>query len=260
VGPGAATPASGAAGAAVEAAEAAALAPSLAAELGAAAALPPSACGAAPADDPTVLRTGASPVPKASDRTGAAETRSPARPSVVSAPARGRPHPSPGAPKSRSRLRRPRREAPDAASGDRRKSRVRTGAGRMRVAAAIEMRSACRAAHSAQRANCASALSRSTPSVSPAAWAAIRRRSWSTWSRDAAGVGVDELGFMSLTRRYSGRPGSAGRRARLGRAADDQPRKSSMRSSSRSRNPRRPRWIRDFTVPNDTPVISAISA
>ena len=39
-----------------------------------------------------------------------------------------------------------------------------------------------------------------------------------------------------------------------------QPRNSSIRSSSRSRRASRPRWIRDFTVPSDTPVMSAISA
>ncbi len=39
-----------------------------------------------------------------------------------------------------------------------------------------------------------------------------------------------------------------------------QPRNSSIRSSSRPRRASRPRWIRDFTVPSETPVISAISA
>ena len=39
-----------------------------------------------------------------------------------------------------------------------------------------------------------------------------------------------------------------------------QPRNSSIRSSSRSRRASRPRWMRDFTVPSDTPVMSAISA
>ena len=38
------------------------------------------------------------------------------------------------------------------------------------------------------------------------------------------------------------------------------PRNSPMEPSSRSRSARRPRWIRDLTVPRDTPVISAISA
>ena len=39
-----------------------------------------------------------------------------------------------------------------------------------------------------------------------------------------------------------------------------QPRNSSIRPSSRSRSASRPRWIRDLTVPSETPVISAISA
>ena len=38
------------------------------------------------------------------------------------------------------------------------------------------------------------------------------------------------------------------------------PRNRPMWPSSRSRSARRPRWIRDFTVPSETPVNSAISA
>ena len=37
------------------------------------------------------------------------------------------------------------------------------------------------------------------------------------------------------------------------------PRSSSSSPASRSRRARRPRWMRDFTVPSDTPVMSAIS-
>ena len=39
-----------------------------------------------------------------------------------------------------------------------------------------------------------------------------------------------------------------------------QPRNSSIRSSSSARSASRPRWMRDLTVPSETPVISAISA
>ena len=39
-----------------------------------------------------------------------------------------------------------------------------------------------------------------------------------------------------------------------------QPRNSSIRPSRRPRNASRPRWIRDLTVPSETPVMSAISA
>ena len=43
-------------------------------------------------------------------------------------------------------------------------------------------------------------------------------------------------------------------------AVPGQPRNSSIRPSSRPRRRHRPRWIRDLTVPRETPVISAISA
>ena len=43
------------------------------------------------------------------------------------------------------------------------------------------------------------------------------------------------------------------------RHGSDQPRNRSIRSASRSRRASRPRWIRDFTVPSETPVMSAIS-
>ena len=54
-------------------------------------------------------------------------------------------------------------------------------------------------------------------------------------------------------RRTRRRPRDRARRA-------GQPRNSSIRSSSRPRSASRPRWIRDLTVPSDTPVMSAISA
>ena len=43
------------------------------------------------------------------------------------------------------------------------------------------------------------------------------------------------------------------------REAAAQPRNRSIRSASRSRRASRPRWIRDLTVPSETPVMSAIS-
>ena len=54
-------------------------------------------------------------------------------------------------------------------------------------------------------------------------------------------------------RRRRRRPRGRGTRA-------GQPRNSSIRSSRRPRSASRPRWMRDFTVPSETPVMSAISA
>ena len=117
-----------------------------------------------------------------------------------------------------------------ACSGVSVKSRVRAGAGSSGIAAAIERRSWWRAAHSSHAATWAVARSRSGPVASPAAYAAIS-------SRSCVGVlAVGQVGHQSPS-----------------------PRNRPIESSSRSRNASRPRWIRDFTVPRETPVRSAIS-
>ena len=125
------------------------------------------------------------------------------------------------------------------------KSRGRVVAGRARVAAARETSSACRLR--AGRAGCHEALGRGP----------LRARR----------VPVQQGGHGQLVSFVvpGGRLAASGIadgglvRRRVGRRTH-QPRNSSIRPSSRPRRASRPRWIRDLTVPSETPVMSAISA
>ena len=117
-----------------------------------------------------------------------------------------------------------------ACSGVSRKSRVRAGAGSSGMAAAIERRSWWSAAQSSHAATSAVARSSSGP------------------VGVARGVRGDQLevvvGVLAV--------GQVGHQS-------PSPRNRPIESSSRSRSASRPRWIRDFTVPSETPVSSAIS-
>ncbi len=84
--------------------------------------------------------------------------------------------------------------------------------------------------------------------------------------RGAVGAARNErVGRQPRPRARGRRPGSTRSARDRGRRGSfpvpcRQPRNSSIRSSSRARSASRPRWMRDLTVPSDTPVISAISA
>ena len=121
-----------------------------------------------------------------------------------------------------------------ACSGLSRKSRGATAGGRAAVARAIAMRSARRAAQSPQSAIRAAARSRSLPARSPAASEATSSGSCWAWKSETWGMSV---------RRASASGGSL---------ATEQVHSA---SSSLSRNASRPRWMRDLTVPSETPVI-----
>ena len=156
----------------------------------------------------------------------------PAIPSAARPVATGLAKAKSGEPSRASRPRQPVGRSRAASAAVRRKSWVRCGAGSRAVADAMERRSARSSAQAGQSATwaCATITSRVVRS-----WAARRATSVSSWSG-----------------RTWGRNGTVLRRP--------QPRNSSIRSSSRPRRLSRPRWIRDLTVPSDTPVISAISA
>ena len=157
-------------------------------------------------------------------------TRTPTMPSAA------RPVPSGVANENRgpdSVARRPRMpdgRSPAACSGVSRKSRVRAGAGSSGIAAAIERRSWWRAAQSSHVGD----EGRGTLELGA--------------RRVARGVRGDQLevviGVLAV--------GQVGHQS-------PSPRNRPIESSSRSRSASRPRWIRDFTVPSETPVRSAIS-
>ena len=148
----------------------------------------------------------------------------------------------------RRRLEVPRRELPAeprraASAAVSRKSRGLAGAGNAPVAAA--RRNAGR--HGGRRTADRSRPRRSASARSPSARSSSSNEatdsSWpSSWSADRAAPRWSAAG--SVRRRKPAH----------------QPRNSSIRPSRRPRNASRPRWIRDLTVPSETPVMSAISA
>ena len=147
-----------------------------------------------------------------------------------------------GAGRARSRERADRcRRRPDAVLGVRRKSRGAGGAAARprraeRPAEPIATRSACRSRQAGHRSISVRARSAIFGVVAVAARAATAPRRGARGAPRSASAG-------------SSSAPSAG-----------QPRNRSIRSMSRPRSASRPRWIRDFTVPTETPVMSAISA
>ncbi len=117
-----------------------------------------------------------------------------------------------------------------ACSGVSRKSRGRTGAGSSGMAAAIARRSWWRAAHSVHAGDEGRGL--------------LERRTLGVACR----VGGDELEVVRVVDVV----GDVGHQS-------PSPRNRPREPSSRSRSASRPRWMRDFTVPSETPVRSAIS-
>ena len=111
------------------------------------------------------------------------------------------------------------------------------------------------------------------PRASLAVSAEVARSRWSAQRRIAAGdrlrsrtrrrtAGRSRSSWRGHARSGRGRPPSAIGEDQVGWracAVRGQPRNSSRRSSRRPRSESRPRWIRDLTVPSETPVISAIS-
>ncbi len=153
----------------------------------------------------------------------------PTSPRAVSAPPNDRRRPGHGNPLSLER----RRLSRAASASVRVKSRGRGGVGTRLVALEIAPRSAKSSAQARQSVTRAVARSRSTASTSPSYRRTISIGSCRSWELEGSCC-------FTVPRR-------------------PQPRNSSRSRSSFWRRARRPRWIRDFTVPRELPMIRAIS-
>ena len=99
------------------------------------------------------------------------------------------------------------------------------------------------------------AVGRASPAARSASARDRRSATSSAQSRHATTWAAAASSSVPPARRRRRRRSPRGRGRRAG-----QPRNSSIRSSSRPRRASRPRWMRDLTVPSETPVMSAISA